>query len=74
MAPVAARVAQAEEDRHVALTCLGERLLPPLPPVHQVAGIAARPGETVLHTFRELGVFSDECSLDITVFVEVGRR
>jgi len=42
--------------------------------VHQVAGIAARPGETVLHTFRERGVFSDECSLDITVFVEVGRR
>jgi hypothetical protein len=42
--------------------------------VHQVAGVAARPGETVLHTFRERGVFSDECSLDITVFVEVGRR
>jgi hypothetical protein len=42
--------------------------------VHQVAGIAARPGETVLHTFRERGVFSDECSLDVTVFVEVGRR
>jgi hypothetical protein len=42
--------------------------------VHQVAGIAARPGETVLHTFRERGVFSDACSLDITVFVEVGRR
>jgi hypothetical protein len=42
--------------------------------VHQVAGIAARPGETVLHTFRERGVFSDECSLDLTVFVEVGRR
>jgi hypothetical protein len=42
--------------------------------VHQVAGIAARPGESVLHTFRERGVFSDECSLDLTVFVEVGRR
>jgi len=42
--------------------------------VHPVAGIAARPGETVLHTFRERGVFSDECSLDMTVFVEVGRR
>ena len=42
--------------------------------VHQVAGIAARPGETVLHTFRERGVLSDECSLDLTVFVEVGRR
>lgn len=42
--------------------------------VHQVAGIAARPGETVLHTFRERGVFSDECSLELTVFVEVGRR
>lgn len=42
--------------------------------VHQVAGVAARPGETVLHTFRERGVFSDECSLDISVFVEVGRR
>jgi hypothetical protein len=42
--------------------------------VHQVAGIAARPGETILHTFRERGVFSDECSLDLTVFVEVGRR
>lgn len=42
--------------------------------VHQVAGIAARPDEIVLHTFRERGVFSDECSLDITVFVEVGRR
>lgn len=42
--------------------------------VHQVAGIAARPGETVLHTFRERGVFSDECSLDLTVFVEVGGR
>jgi len=41
---------------------------------HQVAGIAARPGEVVLHTFRERGVFSDECSLDLTVFVEVGRR
>jgi hypothetical protein len=42
--------------------------------VHQVAGISARPGETVMHTFRERGVFSDECSLDLTVFVEVGRR
>ena len=42
--------------------------------VHQVAGIAARPGESVLHTFRERGVFSDACSLDVTVFVEVGRR
>ena len=42
--------------------------------VHQVAGIAVRPGESVLHTFRERGVFSDECSLDVTVFVEVGRR
>jgi hypothetical protein len=42
--------------------------------VHQVAGIAARPGESVLHTFRERGVLSDECSLDLTVFVEVGRR
>ena len=42
--------------------------------IHQVAGIAARPGEIVLHTFRERGVFSDECSLDLTVFVEVGRR
>jgi hypothetical protein len=42
--------------------------------VHQVAGIAARPGESVLHTFRERGVFSDECSLELTVFVEVGRR
>jgi len=42
--------------------------------VHQVAGLAARPGETVLHTFRERGVFSDECSLELTVFVEVGRR
>lgn len=42
--------------------------------VHQVAGVAARPGETVLHTFRERGVFSDACSLDLTVFVEVGRR
>ena len=42
--------------------------------VHQVAGVAARPGESVLHVFRERGVFSDECSLDLTVFVEVGRR
>lgn len=42
--------------------------------LHQVAGIAARPGESVLHTFRERGVFSDVCSLDVTVFVEVGRR
>lgn len=42
--------------------------------VHQVAGIAARPGESVLHTFRERGVFSAECSLELTVFVEVGRR
>ena len=42
--------------------------------VHQVAGVAARPGETVLHTFRERGTFSDVCSLDVTVFVEVGRR
>jgi hypothetical protein len=42
--------------------------------VHQIAGIAARPGERVLHTFRELGTFSDECSLDLTVFVEVERR
>jgi len=42
--------------------------------VHQVAGIAARPGESVLHTFRERGVFSDVCSLDVTVFVEVGQR
>jgi len=41
--------------------------------VHQVAGVAARPGETVLHTFRERGVFSDACSLDVTVFVEVGQ-
>ena len=42
--------------------------------VHQVAGVAARPGESVLHTFRERGVFSDVCSLDVTVFVEVGAR
>jgi hypothetical protein len=42
--------------------------------VHQLAGIAARPGETVLHTFNERGTFSDECSLDLTVFVEVRRR
>jgi hypothetical protein len=42
--------------------------------VHQVGGIVARPGETVLHTFRERGTFSDVCSLDLTVFVEVGRR
>jgi hypothetical protein len=42
--------------------------------VHQVAGIAVRPGESVLHTFYERGVFSDACSLDLTVFVEVGRR
>lgn len=42
--------------------------------VHQIAGIAARPGERVLHTFRERGTFSDECSLDLTVFVEVERR
>jgi len=42
--------------------------------VHQIAGIAARPGETVMHTFRERGTFSDACSLDLTVFVEVGRR
>jgi hypothetical protein len=42
--------------------------------VHQIAGIAARPGETVLHTFRERGTFSDACSLRLTVFVEVGRR
>lgn len=42
--------------------------------VHQVAGVAARPGESVLHVFRERGVFSDECSLDLTVFVEVGQR
>jgi len=42
--------------------------------VHQVAGVAARPGETVLYTFRERGVFSDACSLELTVFVEVGAR
>lgn len=42
--------------------------------IHQVAGITARPGETVLHTFRERGVLSSACSLDITVFVEVDRR
>jgi uncharacterized Zn-binding protein involved in type VI secretion len=42
--------------------------------VHQIAGVAARPGERVLHTFRERGTFSDECSLDLTVFVEVERR
>jgi hypothetical protein len=42
--------------------------------VHQLAGIAARPGETVLHTFNERGTFSDECSLELTVFVEVQRR
>jgi len=42
--------------------------------VHQVGGILARPGETVLHTFDERGTFSDVCSLDLTVFVEVERR
>jgi len=42
--------------------------------VHQVGGILARPGETVLHTFDERGTFSDVCSLDLTVFVEVARR
>jgi len=42
--------------------------------VHQIAGIAARPGETVLHTFREQGTFSDACSVDLTVFVEVSRN
>lgn len=42
--------------------------------IHQVGGIVARPGETVLHTFREGGTFSDVCSLDLTVFVEVERR
>jgi hypothetical protein len=42
--------------------------------VHQVGGIVARPGETVLHTFSERGTFSDVCSLDLTVFVEVQRR
>ena len=42
--------------------------------VHQVGGIVARPGETVLHTFNARGTFSDVCSLDLTVFVEVARR
>ena len=42
--------------------------------LHQLAGISARPGETVLHTFNERGTFSDECSLELTVFVEVQRR
>jgi hypothetical protein len=42
--------------------------------LHQVAGVTVRPQETVLHTFRERGVFSDACSLDLTVFVEVGPR
>ncbi len=42
--------------------------------VHQVGGILARPGETVLHPFDERGTFSDVCSLDLTVFVEVARR
>jgi hypothetical protein len=39
--------------------------------LHQVAGIVVRPGETVRHTFRERGTFSGECSLALTVFVEV---
>jgi hypothetical protein len=39
--------------------------------LHQVAGIVVRPGETVRHTFLERGTFSGECSLELTVFVEV---
>ena len=42
--------------------------------LHQVGGIVARPGETVLHTFSARGTFSGECSLDLTVFIEVADR
>lgn len=43
--------------------------------LHELAGIAIRPGETVLHSFHERGTFSGDCSvIDLTVFIEVLRR
>jgi hypothetical protein len=50
--PMARRGADGQEDRHVTLARLGERLLPPLPPVHRVLGMLTqggrgRGGETV---------------------------
>ena len=39
VAPVAGGVADRDENRHVASSCLGERLVAPRPPAHRVAGV-----------------------------------
>ena len=42
MAPVAGGVADRQQDRHVPLGRLGQRLGRPLPPVHRVVGVLAQ--------------------------------
>jgi hypothetical protein len=38
---------------------------------HTLWAITVRPGESVGHTFTEVGTFSGECTFDLTVFIEV---
>ena len=42
VAPVAGRVADAEQDRHIALACGGERLRPPRVPVDRIVAVLAQ--------------------------------
>ena len=42
MAPVAGGVTDRQQDRHIALHGLGQRIGRPLPPVHRVAGVLAQ--------------------------------
>ena len=42
VAPVARRVPDGQQDRHIAPRRLGERLRRPLPPVHRVVGVLAQ--------------------------------
>src|SRR5262245_1363901 len=48
MAPVARRVADAEEDRHVALAGGGERLRSPRVPVDRVVAVLAEVGRRLV--------------------------
>ena len=55
MAPVAGRVADRQEDRHVSAPRLVERFLAPLPPVHRIVRVLQQVGrcrvrQTVAHS------------------------
>jgi hypothetical protein len=38
---------------------------------HTLSAINVRPGESVGHTFTEVGTYAGECTFDLTIFIEV---